>query len=358
MRQGRGGGRRRARWWAAAAGTVVVLLATSGCGAVQFVQDTVDDMATAGEPPALVTAAEKEVIGYEVPAGMSNSRLQELALAHREEIYAAVQPKVEEQLGRPVEMGRIVANVPRSSLVVVNFRTLDEPIVSDSMYLSLGSDGSVQLVEPLDRNVSVERLTVEGLYQMAYRERIAQMRDYLLTTYPQFVAMPDEYARCMTFVNPMIWVSDGGWYGESTNADERNADESAVYAAYLEDPDRSDEEWQAVFEATYGDRELSLHVSLMLADPAEELTEEVSWQIAEDVRSNPVFAGYGSWVVFTNSNLMLRDGSAAADFHQRFTYTADRGLMNWIVAAEQDGYTLWHKGGLSGPATPGSENTR
>ncbi len=80
----------------------LVVALFGGCGLVRA--------ATGSEEPVLVTAAEKEQIGYELPEGVRNSALQRKALEHRKQIYSVTQPYIEEVLVRPVEMGAIIAS--------------------------------------------------------------------------------------------------------------------------------------------------------------------------------------------------------------------------------------------------------
>ncbi|HEY0186382.1 MAG TPA: hypothetical protein VGC67_02740 [Cellulomonas sp.] len=299
-------------------------------------------MLTGGDP-VLVTAAEKEQIGYEVPAGVQRPSRQRLVLAHRAEIDAVVQPLVEDQLGRQVELGTINATVPWSE-VSLTYRTVDEPVLAGTAYVGIASDGSATGIERIDEN-TVARLTVEGLYLMAYRERITQMREYLAATYPQFTAPPAGYLDAIASADPMFRVTDYYQYGEQRNVEEIYADTDTIYQEYLADPDRTDAEWAALLDAVLEGREMELTVDLMLADPQAELTEDLSRQVADDVRTNPVFTGFGSWFVNTRSNLIARDGTGFYDFHQMFLFDADTERPDevWSVDYWEDGGTIWGK---------------
>ncbi|HEY0216986.1 MAG TPA: hypothetical protein VGC57_11395 [Cellulomonas sp.] len=286
--------------------------------------------------PVLVPIAEKEQLGYDQPSAEFNPSLQRKALEHQEQIFAVVRPQVEEAIGRTVELTRISADYPDRA-VTVQFRTVDEPVVAWHTVIGLQEDGSAKPYAAIERIEGVEMYTVHGLYRMAYRDRFTRMREYLLTTYPQFTVLPDEYVRTHRMADPMFDTSflSGPW--EEAAAD--RAAEDAIYQAYLADPVRTDAEWRALFEEVASDRLISLTVHLVLADPAVELTEEVSRTIAEDVRTNPLFPGTTAWCVFTYSNLVVRDLDF---FHQQ--YTLSTGLMGesdtgWDVQLDLDGGT-------------------
>lgn len=298
-----------------------------------------------GPAPVLVTAAEKDALGYENPEGVRNPELQRLAMRHRAEIYADVEPFVEEALGRDVELVGIYATYPYSA-VNVTYRTADEPVVTSDAFVGLRSDGTVSSIERIEP-IEIEYRTVEGLYLMAYRERISRMRQYIAATYPQFGQLPMGYARFMSRADPMFRFRDYSPLLKHQDAERAKADDTTIYEAYVQDPSRTDAEWFEIFEELYGSREMAISLHLILADPAVELTEEMSRQVADDVRSNPLFAGYGQWRVFTFSNQMLRDENKAYMFHREFILTADREQSEWWVDMWVDGATVLPEQGLS-----------
>jgi hypothetical protein len=322
-------------WWCRGIAAVVVL-ALAGCSPA----DVVD--ALTGGDPVLVTAAEKEEIGYENPEGVRNSSLQRLVMEHRAEIYATVKPLVEEQLGRQVELGDFTASYPYSAVGLV-YRTVDEPVVTGNAYVGIASDGSATGIERISED-TVARMTFEGLYLMAYRERITQMREYLAEAYPQFTARPAGYVESLAEADPMFRFYSYNRYG-GEDYQKIQAEQAAIYQEYLADPDRTDPEWLALFEQVLGDREMAIIVDLMLVDPQVELTEELSRQVADDVRTNPVFAGFGSWLITTRSNLIPRDATKPYESHQLFLFDSDRDQSDavWAVDYWEDGGTIWGK---------------
>ncbi len=288
--------------------------------------------------PVLVTAAEKEALGYENPEGVRNPDLQRLAMRHRAEIYGEVEPIVEEALGRDVELVGIYATYPYSA-VNVTYRTVDEPIVTSDAFVGLRSDGTVSSIERIEP-IEIEYRTVEGLYSMAYRQRIASMRDYLTATYPHFTQPPHGFTRFRGRVDPIFRFSNYYRSGEHENVEEVDAKQATIFQEYLRDPSRTDAEWFKLFERIYADRERTISVDLMLVDPTEELTEGMSREIAEEIRSNPLFAGFGNWIICTYGNQMLRNSNRSFMFHQAFVFTADRERPEWLVDGWLDGNTF------------------
>jgi hypothetical protein len=342
---------------------MAVVLMTASMGACvrddvdQGVAGTMNGPAAEDIGLALVTAAERDAIGYEVPGGSLNSDLLALATAHRQEIYAEVEPAVEEALGRDVQMGSIVASYPYSS-IDVTYRTVDEPVVSSEAFVSLRSDGSVGRIEVIDDDTA-RRLTVRGLFMMAYRDRVEEPRSHLLETYPLLTALPDGYARFIGEIDPMVTI---GIYprlhGEELQVLEDEQRE--IYSAYLDEPERSDEAWRALLEEVYGDRDLTLGLDLMLVDPDADVSEELVRQVAEDVRSSAELEGCSHWTVTIYSNRMLRDVNGARIFHEQISISAEDGSA-WYLDYLLNGYSAWS--GLDGEErtyasgfTPGSED--
>lgn len=189
--------------------------------------------------PALVTPEEKDELGWENPDAMLNSELQRLAMANREQIYSIVQPYVERTLRRQVEMTGISATYPYQS-VDVEYRTVDEPYVAGWEFVALEDDGSLKSeahISP-ESGVVIEYETAAGLYLMAYRDRIAEIREYITTAHPHFTQLPDGYIRAWRIADPMLKCSFYG-SGPGKGAEVRAAEE-AIYQAFQERPDRTD----------------------------------------------------------------------------------------------------------------------
>ncbi|GHS88010.1 hypothetical protein AGMMS50218_10960 [Actinomycetota bacterium] len=349
VRQDRGGSTSwRWAWWCAGAAALVVVV-LSALGAAVLVDRWIGSWDT---EPVLVTAAQREALGYEQPAGKLHAALHWLAVQHREEIYASVEPVVEEALGREVAFVGIVAPklywVPIldsfrpadwGQYLEVRFRTEGEPVVASWVTVTLSPDGTVDSISQI-KGVDLQDMIVEGLYRIAHRERITQMREYLATTYPEFTALPQGYVESLSSTDPMFQFGD---YYERGSSDEIQDPEAAIYQEYQANPSRTEAEWLELFEQVYGDREMSINVHLMLADPGKVLTERASRQIANDVRSNPLFVGFGDWIVFTYSNRMLRGETGPYIHHRQFILQANRDRPRWAVSAWEDGFSSWRE---------------
>lgn len=58
----------------------------------------------------------------------------------------------------------------------------------------------------------------------------------------------------------------------------------------------------------------------MLRDTSVDLTEDMARELAEDVRTNPLFAGGMAWTINAYSGLLMRDD---IHFHENWMFRAD-----------------------------------
>lgn len=313
--------------------TVLVLVTVGGCAMVE--QMTWDPYP---QDPVLVPLAEKEELGWGLPSTVSAGRAQAGALENFAEIAEVTEPQIEASIGREVEVTGVEVIYPDGAAQVL-FRTLDEPVVAYYAVLGLGADGSIgprarAVIEEIE---GFDRVTVAALYQMAYREEFTRMREYLLSTYPQFMALPEGYLRAWGDAPSIFGTGFEHVPGEESGTERRMIE--TIYWAYRAHPDRTDAQWRELFELEAGDRPVGVSVRLVLRDPEEELTWEVTRQIATDMRDNPLFARFVRWSVVTHSNLVVRDRD---HFHDRWGVTieqADLGEADWHVSHEVNGGT-------------------
>ena len=309
---------------ACAAGLAITL---GGCAAVPLL--------TRQDGRALVTAEELDRLGYERPETLFDPGLQRKALAHRDEIAAAVEAVVERTLDRDVRIVGIHAFYPYRS-VDVSWRTVDEPVLAASELVGLEADGSVLGESAVATNrswLAIESAVTEGVMHMAHRERVAEMNAYLSATYPELTARPPGMVEYWSGRDPVISLGfDHERLGEWPEVE---ASEQAVYQAYLEDRNRTDAEWREILERAGVGRGFALGVDLMLAEPGTELTEELARRVADDLRSNPLFAGFTSWRITTISNELLRGEIATP--HQEIAVWTNERLVEWSVTHKVDG---------------------
>lgn len=301
---------------------VVLVVVLAGCGMVE--QMTWQEVP---EDPVLVPIAEKDQLGWNLPSTVSRGRLQAGVLEHFEESTAALEPVIAKEVGRPVEVTAMA--VRPDGLVNVIFMTTDEPVVGLYTTISVHSDGSVSTHPTIPAVDGIARETVNALYRMAYRERFAQLRDYLLTTYPQFTTLPPGYLRAHGDPDPVFGNAFESGIGAEAAAD--HAAETTIYLAYRQDPDRTDAEWRALFEQEAGDRLVGLGVGLVLADPQGELLEEDARTILRDLRDNPLFAGFVNQGVGIYSNLVLRDRDRFAEYWGMVIHDQQTDEADWWV---------------------------
>jgi hypothetical protein len=292
--------------------------------------------------PALVSLTEKEALGYDQPEAWRNSDLQRLVNDNRAQIYSIVQPHVENALGRRVEMTGIQATYPYRA-VEVGWRTIDEPLIAGSEYAFPEADGTLRSVAHIgESGTALPAEVVNGIYLMAYRDELTTVLADLLQAHPEFRGgLPPGYIRQYNRADPVFRISFSTPLSSADDDDLRatmNAADDAIYQAYLDQPDRTPAQWRELVDNTAADLPLSLSVRLVLADPDIELTEDLTRRLAEDVRDHPLLTPFGSWNVFTFSNLIGRDTN---DFHREFVLSADRGQPEWWVRREsRDGGTV------------------
>lgn len=296
---------------------------------------------TDGDGPALVSLAEKEVLGYDQPEAWRNADLQRLVNDNRTQIYSVVQPHVEDTLGRRVEMTGIQATYPYRA-VEVGWRTIDEPIVAGAEYAFPDADGTLRSEAHIgESGTALSSETVNGIYLMAYRDELTTVLADLLQAHPEFGGgLPPGYLRQYNRADPVFRVSFSTPLSSADDDELRaamNAAGDAIYQAYLDRPDRTHAEWRKLVDKTAADLPLSLSVRLVLADPDVDLTEDLTRRLAEDVRDHPLLAPFGSWYVFAFSNLIGRDTN---DFHREFVLDADRGRPHWSIDERRNGGTV------------------
>lgn len=263
----------------------------------------------------LVSAQEKEEVGYQRQANLFSTGLLRQALENQEQIFSVVRPAVEAQIGRQVELTDISAPYPYRS-VSVGYRTVDEPYVAFSAFVDLERDGTVRSAAKVSTSgIVLDGETVSGLYLMAYREEVDQMREYLATAYPHLAPLPQGYVRWWNHADPVFlfryWGSGPDYYPQVEAAI------TTIYEAYLERPERSDAEWRELFESVdpgFG-RQVGVHV--MLRDPEVELTEAMARELADDLVVVPANSGLTQWTITVSSNQLVRDG---VHFHDRWMF--------------------------------------
>lgn len=294
--------------------------------------DFVRDVTRSNAEAELVTAKEREALGYERPEDVDNPAVQRLALANREAIEAEVSEQVERALGRPVEVVNFDATYPYRALDVTCM-TLDEPLVGVTPMVSLRADGRVGAVDT--ESMNVQDSTVSSLYALAYPERLAAMRAYLAREWPQFGGVTDGYARTLGLEDPNFRVQFDAPLGGYLEVD---AWMKGIYEAFRENPDRPVSVWREMFEAAPELTWPRMRMHLMARDPATVLSEELVREVADGVRADSAFAGVESWSISVVSNLARSRGLT---FHQDFWLQIDPDRSDWHVIELRDGATTW-----------------
>ncbi len=294
------------------------------------------DTLTTSTGPDLIPIAEKELLGYDQPSETNFPARQKLALRHQDEIFAAVKPQVEKALGREVDLIELDATYPTQT-ITVTYRTVDEPIIADAADIAIDADGAPVAGARVYMDEQTELRTVQSLLRIAYRTELDQLRDTLLATYPEFTVLPERYVAAHQMADPVFTVNFNSGPWEKAEADA--AAEDALYAAYLEQPKRTDAEWRAIFDQAAGGRKFQVSVHLVLADPDHDIEESVSVRIAEDVKNATLPLDFNGWAIFTHTNLVLREKNG---FHRQFdiSYHLDDGDVGWDVNEWRDGGTL------------------
>src|SRR5699024_184178 len=127
----------------------------------------------------------KEKLGYYTMDVMSNKKVQKKALAIKEEIYAQVQPVMEEITGQKTEIIGMRSILPYAG-VDIDYKTVEEPYSYGTLLYGLDSDSYVEKNHYSDMSASIEERVAEGLYNMVYKKEIQEIEDYILKTYPKY----------------------------------------------------------------------------------------------------------------------------------------------------------------------------
>ncbi len=283
------------------------------------------------QEPVYVTAAQKEKLGYEQPESMANPKVQRTAVEHREEIYAAVKPFVEEALGgREVELGDISAPYPYPS-VNVSYRTVDEPIVASYAMVGVGDIeeskvGGIQRIELGEVRIN----TVSGLLLMAYRSELTAIGEYLETSYPDYVPQPEGYARAFDEADRQFSV-EFDTLGNGPTVEERAAMAAAterIYGAYLENPHRSDAQWRKLIDTEAEGLPLRIGITLMTKSPEKSPDALILDRLGEDMKTNSVFERFATYTIHLDSNLRVRD-----------SWTINERYESWYDPSKN----VWHR---------------
>ncbi|MFB9956465.1 hypothetical protein [Cellulomonas denverensis] len=290
------------------------------------------------EPPELVTAEEKDRLGYEAPEWWLNTELQRKALANREQIYSVVQPYLERTFGLPVEMGTVGAPYPYDA-IKVSFRTTTEPIVADSVFVTVGPDARVHSEADIETysEEQVRSRTASGLFRMAYRAEIDQVGAWLAEQYPQFgVDLP---ARDMWLGGTGSGTHAGIRYdtGDHETKPARDAIEQRLYEAYLANPAGSDAEWRAIVDGADPGLTLAIGIQLIAKDPDYEFEVGQVREIVDHIHHALPIQGFTWWSIGVGSNLMTRDGG---DFHHYVSIRWGTGINGVFVQETVDGGTV------------------
>lgn len=287
------------------------------------------------EEPVLVTAQEMERLGYERPEMWDNSRLQHRLLDNREQIYAAVRPWIEDELGVRVEMTSVIAPYPWDE-ASVGWRTVDEPVFTGHVLLAVGEDGTVPRgrASTARHRADPERALFPAVYAMAYRPELDRMRAYLAQTYPELTSTLPVHDRVLGDPPGTVGVSHDG---TAPGAPDGTPVLQTVWQAFREDPVRSDREWRALLDRVNAGMPMGIGAGFMMREPGRDVPQDLVQRVAEDLRDNPLFDGYTAWGASVMSNLHVRD-----DLHPHHFITVQwvHATRRWVVTEERDGVTV------------------
>lgn len=248
-----------------------------------------------------VTMEEKEKLGYYMPEVSSNKGVIKKANKQKDEIYKHMTEVIEDSLGRKIRILGMDAPFPYDA-VDVSFASLEEPIVKDSVTLGLSDSGYFNegAIKGETGN-GFQQLVVEGLYAMAYRNEIKQMTEYIQKTYPQYEAYAPNKLDAANNINPFISIAFGVPLKQVERREEAKKEKAKLFGLYKENPNRSDEEWQLLFEQM-NFLDYTIFVQLVVKDPTVLPTDAYANDILEDIKTNPLFSNYYGYTVAIQSN--------------------------------------------------------
>ena len=250
-----------------------------------------------------VSLEEKEKLGYYTIESSANKKVQKKALEQKNELFDHLKPQIEASLGgREVEMLGVNSPFPYEA-VNVSFRSKEEPIVTDSVTIGLSDNGYFEKgAIKSDGPSGFMEKTVEGLYAMAYRKEIQEMKEYIKKEYPQYEEYPINMKKFGNKINDFIEISLTSRIGDIERSDFSEQEKMEIFELYKENKNRKDDEWKAIFESKIH-LDYMVYAHIILKNPKTLPTKKMAFELLDDMKNNLLFDKGYSYGVFLESNL-------------------------------------------------------
>lgn len=258
-----------------------------------------------------VSLEEKEKLGYYTIESSANKKVQKKALEQKNELFDHLKPQIEASLGgREVEMLGVNSPFPYEA-VNVSFRSKEEPIVTDSVTIGLSDNGYFEKgAIKSDGPSGFMEKTVEGLYAMAYRKEIQEMKEYIKKEYPQYEEYPINMKKFGNKINDFIEISLTSRIGDIERSDFSEQEKMGIFELYKENKNRTDDEWKAIFESKIH-LDYLIYLNIVMKDKEGLPTKELAEELLDDMKSNPLFEKGYSYGVFIKSNFQSNKNNKA-----------------------------------------------
>lgn len=261
-----------------------------------------------------VSLEEKEKLGYYTIESSANKKVQKKALEQQNELFDHLKPQIEASLGgREVEMLGVNSPFPYEA-VDVSFRSKEEPIVTDSVTIGLSDNGYFEKgAIKSDGPSGFMEKTVEGLYAMAYRKEIQEMKEYIKKEYPQYEAYPVNMRNSAHQINEYINISISYKTGDVDNNDLSRAEQKEIFELYKKNKNRTDEEWKTIFESK-NHLDYLIYLDIVIKNGTTLPTELMVYELLDDMKSNLLFEKGISYGVMLNSNFQDTNNNRSLSF--------------------------------------------
>ena len=250
-----------------------------------------------------VSLEEKEKLGYYTIESSANKKVQKKALEQQNELFDHLKPQIEASLGgREVEMLGVNSPFPYEA-VNVSFRSKEEPIVTDSVTIGLSDNGYFEKgAIKSDGPSGFMEKTVEGLYAMAYRKEIQEMKEYIKKEYPQYEGYPTNMRNYSYKIDELIEIRTTSRIGDIERNELSEQEKKEIFELYKENPTRLDEEWKSIFESKIH-LDYMVYAHIILKNPKTLPTKKMAFELLDDMKNNLLFDKGYSYGVFLESNL-------------------------------------------------------
>ncbi|WP_163530082.1 DUF1672 family protein [Halobacillus ihumii] len=297
--------------------TIGISLLIGGCGVSESGNNqNGDNNSTEGEQNKNIYASVQDYTGqgYALDSGEKTDKIAE---KHREEIDKAIKEFFMEKYKTEVKVHNIVGAVDGASVFV---ESIGEPHLYTFAIVPIDLDTKEVLTEQIwTREGQVEGAIKSGLYAMVFEKKVKNLDKYLekFTSKHPITGVREEKNENVGgvgYMTPYYYIT---MFGEAFDP---------LYKMYLENPDRSKEEWKSALDLkNFDPNGYNIAIQLYMEKPNVDPSKDIFNQLVTDLENmnNLPPAAYG---VYLNDNRIHKEsGSGTQD------NTLERSVPNMII---------------------------